>query len=240
MNKSSKLNHIFRFSFFIFDQLIRLLIDRFRVRSFSWNNMTKKKFKFIFVVKTSTSNNVEISIAIENQRTEKNVMTKNQKFERVIEKTTREHIKKSSLNDVNNSTIKKNSFRICRIINFVNYQVQNFNFHFTRFTFVIFTFDEIFSMYEQLFHAQFSRIFAQFTLSKVIDKVNRSELNEVEWIYESSFFNENFSKKTITLFKQLNQRLQFNSHTRQIYFHTRHFTYASWSLKTITIFSFQF
>ena len=142
--------------------------------------MIKKKFKFIFVVKTSTSNNVEISIVIENQKIEKNAMTKNQKFERVIEKTTRKHIKKSFFNDVNNNTIKKNFFRICRIINFVNYQIQNFNFHFTRFIFVIFTFDEIFLMYEQLFHAQFSRTFAQFTLSKVIDKINRSELNEVE------------------------------------------------------------
>ena len=142
--------------------------------------MIKKKFKFIFAVKTSTSSDAEISIATENQRTEKNAVTKNQEFERVIEKTTREHIKKSSLNDVSNSTIKKNSLRICRIINFVNYQTQNFNFHLTRFISVIFTLDEILSVYEQLFHAQFFRIFAQFTLSKVIDKVNRNELNEVE------------------------------------------------------------
>ena len=58
-------------------------------------------------MKTSTLNNVEISIVIKNQKTEKNAMTKNQKFERVIEKTTRKHIKKSFFNDVNNNTIKK-------------------------------------------------------------------------------------------------------------------------------------
>ena len=55
--------------------------------------MIKKKLKFIFDVKTSTLNNAEISIIIENQKIEKNAITKNQKFEKIIEKTTRNHIK---------------------------------------------------------------------------------------------------------------------------------------------------
>ena len=148
--------------------------------------MIKKKYKFVFDVKTvkivkiTTFNDVLID---ENKEIEKNSMIENDEFERVDDEMISEHIKKIFFSNVSNNTNKKNSLRICRIVNFVDYQAQNITFHQQRSAFFIHTFDEVFQTYEQLFHVQFSRIFAQFTLFEVIDKINRNELkllNEIE------------------------------------------------------------
>ena len=59
----------------------------------------------------------------ENEKAEKNSMTRNNEFKRVDDETTSKHIKKIFFNSVNNSTNKKNFLRICRIVNFINYQI---------------------------------------------------------------------------------------------------------------------
>ena len=142
--------------------------------------MTKRKYKFVFdvkIVKTSAFSDVLID---ENRKTERNSMIENNEFERVDDEATSKHIKKAFFSSVSNSTSRKIFLRICRVVNFVDYQTQNITFHQQRLISFINTFDEILQTYEQLPHAQFFYIFAQFTLSKVINKVNRSELNEIE------------------------------------------------------------
>ena len=164
--------------------------------------MIKRKYKFVPDVKTvktvkiTAFNDVLID---ENKKIERNSMIENDEFERVDDETTSEHIEKISVN-VSNITNKRNSLRVCRVVNSIDYQVQNITFHQQRSASFIHTLDEILQTYEQLSHAQFFRIFAQFTLSKIIDKVNRNELNEIEWKYESSFSNEDFSKLKDSIF----------------------------------------
>ena len=140
--------------------------------------MIKRKYKFVLDVKTVKITAFNDVLIDENRKTERNSMIENDEFERVDDETISKHIKKISVS-VSNITNKKNFLRICRVINSVDYQAQNIAFH-QRSAFFIHTLDEILQTYEQLPHAQFSRIFVQFTLSKVIDKVNRSELNEIE------------------------------------------------------------
>ena len=89
-------------------------------------------------------------------------------------------IKKSIVFNVNNNINKKNFIRNCRIVNFVDYYVKVFFFYISRFYTHINIFNQIFIIYEQLFYAQFLFIFAQITLSKIIDKINQSELNEIK------------------------------------------------------------
>ena len=91
-------------------------------------------------VKISSINDVLID---ENKKAERNSMIRNDEFERVDDETTSKHIKKTFFSSVNNSTNKKNSLRICRIANSVNYQAQNITFHQQRLTSFINTFDEI-------------------------------------------------------------------------------------------------
>ena len=131
-------------------------------------------------METTISNNVNITTALENQEVERNMMMKNQKFEQIDNKIIQKHIKKSFFSNVNNNTRRKNSLRICKIVNSVNYKTQNFIFHQTRFVFFILTFGEILEIYKQLLYVQFFSTFAQFTLSKIIDKINRNKLNEIE------------------------------------------------------------
>ena len=71
-------------------------------------------------------------------------MTENDEFERIDDEMISKHIKKTFFNNVNNNTNKRNFLRICRIVNFVDYQVQNITFHQQRFAFFIHTLDEIF------------------------------------------------------------------------------------------------
>ena len=142
--------------------------------------MIKRKYKFVLdvkIVKITTFSDVLID---ENKKTERNSMIENDEFERVDDEMISEHIKKIFFSNVSNSTSRKNSLRVCRVVNSVDYQAQNITFHQQRFVFFIHILDEILQTYEQLFHAQFFRIFAQFTLSEVINRINRSELNEIE------------------------------------------------------------
>ena len=86
--------------------------------------------------------------------------------------------KKTFFNSINNNiTNKKNSFRICRFI--IDIQI-NFNFHFTRSIFNINIFENIFYIYQQLFHVRFFDIFVQFALIEIIKKFDRNELNELK------------------------------------------------------------
>ena len=116
------------------------------------------------------------------------------KIEQTGGEAIQKHIEKSSLSSVSNSTSRRNSLRTCRIANPVDYKAQNFTFHQTRPAPSIPTLGEILEAYEQLPHAQFPSTFAQFTLPEAIDRANRSELNEVEWKYESPPPSEDFSE----------------------------------------------
>ena len=100
-------------------------------------------------MKISLINDVLIN---KNKKTEKNSITKNNEFERINDEATLKHIKKAFFNNVNNNTNKKNSLRICRIVNFVDYQIQNVTFYQQRFISFINILNEIFQTYEQLFH----------------------------------------------------------------------------------------
>ena len=71
----------------------------------------------------------------------------------------------------------KKNFRIYRFI--IDTQV-NFNFYFTRSTFNINIFENIFYIYQQLFHVRFFNIFVQFALIEIIKKFERNELNELK------------------------------------------------------------
>ena len=79
---------------------------------------------------------------------ENNSITKNKKFEQIDGEAIQKHIESSFFSSVNNSTSWKNSLRICRIVNFVDYEIQNFVFYQTRYIsqnhIFIFTFGEIF------------------------------------------------------------------------------------------------
>ena len=156
--------------------------------------MARKKFKSISAVETPASSDAGTPAATENQGAGGNAVAGNQESERVTEEATREHIEEPSPSGVSNSTARRNPLRTCRITNPVDYQAQNSNFHLTRPTPVISTLGEILSVYEQLPHAQFPRTFAQFTLPEAIDRANRSELNEAEWVYESPPPSEDFSE----------------------------------------------
>ena len=104
--------------------------------------MIKRKYKFVFdvkIVKITTFSDVLID---ENKEIEKNSMIENDEFERVDDEMISEHIKKIFFSSVSNSTNKKNSLRICRIINSIDYQAQNIAFH-QRSALFIHTFDEI-------------------------------------------------------------------------------------------------
>ena len=81
--------------------------------------MIKKKYKFN--VKTSEFS-VSNAIALKNEKVEKNAMMKNQKFEQIEQTKIIQNKKKTFFNNVinNNNTCKKNSFRICRFIHFVD------------------------------------------------------------------------------------------------------------------------
>ena len=141
--------------------------------------MIKRKYKSVFDVKTVKITAFNDVLIDENKKIEKNSMIENDEFERVDDEMISEHIEKIFVN-VSNNTSRRNSLRVCRVVNSVDYQAQNITFHQQRFVFFIHTFDEILQTYEQLLHAQFFRIFVQFTLSEIIDKVNRNELNEIE------------------------------------------------------------
>ena len=166
----------------------------------SWSNMTRRKYKSALDVKNSTFSNDETSVALVNKEAERNAVTRNDEFEQIGGEAPQKHIEGPFFSSVSNSTSRRNSLHICRVVNSVDYKAQNFTFHQTRSVFHINTLGEILQAYEQLSHAQFSRIFAQFTLSEVIDRVNRSELNEAEWTYESSSSSEDFSKSKDSIF----------------------------------------
>ena len=131
-------------------------------------------------MKTSKSN-VSSSIALKSEKTKKNAITKNQKFkqiEQIKQTTIVQNKKKTFFSSVNNNiTSKKNFFRICRFIYSIDTQI-NFTFHFIRSIFNINTFEDIFYIYQQLFHVRFFNIFAQFALIEIIEKFERNELNE--------------------------------------------------------------
>ena len=71
------------------------------------------------IVKILSTSDVLID---ENEKIEKNSMIKNDEFERVDDETTSKHIKKIFFSNISNNTNKKNFLRICRIVNFVDYQ----------------------------------------------------------------------------------------------------------------------
>ena len=108
---------------------------------------------------------------------------------------------------------KKNSFRICRFI--IDTQI-NFNFYFTRLIFNINIFENIFHIYQQLFHVRFFDIFVQFALIEIIEKFDRNKLNKLKWQYQSFFFqNEVSSKKNfIFIFNNLNSCQLFDLQIR--------------------------
>ena len=62
------------------------------------------------IVKISLINDVLIN---ENKKIKKNLITKNNKFERVNDIATSKYIKKVFFNNVSNNTNKKNFLRIC-------------------------------------------------------------------------------------------------------------------------------
>ena len=74
-------------------------------------------------MKTSKFDDVETQAAFENRITENNSITKNKKFEQIDDEVIKKHIKNFFFNSVANSTHRKNSLRICRIANFVDYKV---------------------------------------------------------------------------------------------------------------------
>ena len=80
-------------------------------------------------MKISTFNNVKTSIVFENKKTKKNAITKNKKFKQIDDKTIQKHIKIFFFNNVNNNTNQKNSLRICKIVNSIDYKIQNFTFY---------------------------------------------------------------------------------------------------------------
>ena len=80
-------------------------------------------------MKTSKFNDVEIRAAFKNTVIENNSITKNKKFKQTDDEAIQKHIKSSFFNNVNNSTHQKNPLRICRIVNSVDYEVQNFAFY---------------------------------------------------------------------------------------------------------------
>ena len=97
--------------------------------------MIKKKYKFVSDVKTSKFDDIETRIVSENKITENNSITKNKKFEQIDGEVIQKYIKKIFFSSVSNNTHQKNSLRICRIVNSVDYEVQNFVFHQTRYIF---------------------------------------------------------------------------------------------------------
>ena len=133
-------------------------------------------------MKTSKFNDVETRIVFKNKMIENNSITKNKKFEQIDDEVIQKHIKNSSFSSVSNSTNRKNSLRICRIANSVDYEVQNFAFHQARYTshISIFTLDEILQAYKQLLQIQFLKTFVQIILSKIVEKVNQSKLNKIK------------------------------------------------------------
>ena len=166
----------------------------FRVYFIS-RNMIRKKYKFVNDVKISEFNAANASIVLKNEKTEKNAMTKNQKFEQIEQTTIVQNKEKAFFNSVsNNITSRKNFIRICRFIHSIDIQV-NFTFHFTRSTFNINILENIFHIYQQLLHARFFNIFAQFALVEVIEKFDCSELNELKWQYQSFLFQNEVSSK---------------------------------------------
>ena len=85
--------------------------------------MIKKKYKFVIDMKTTIFNNVNTTIVSKNQKIERNTITKNQKFEQIDNEIIQKYIKKFFFNNVNNNTRRKNSLRICKIVNFVDYKI---------------------------------------------------------------------------------------------------------------------
>ena len=116
-----------------------------------------KKYKFD--VKILKSNVANVSIFF-NEKVERNAMTKNQKFEQIEQIAIVQNKKKTFFNNVinNNNTCKRNSFRICR---FNSIDQINFIFFFTNsvFNISINIFENIFQIYQQLFHVRFFNIF---------------------------------------------------------------------------------
>ena len=133
-------------------------------------------------MKTLKFDNVEIRTVFENKKVEKNSITENEKFEQIGDETIQKHIKNSFFSSVSNSIRRKNFLRICRIVNLVDYKVQNFAFYQTRYIFhtSIFIFGEIFQAYKQLLQIQFLKIFVQVILLEIVEKANQNELNKIE------------------------------------------------------------
>ena len=156
--------------------------------------MIRRKYKSVIDVKTTIFSNASTTAASENQETERNAMAGNQESEQIDGEVIQEHIEKSFFSSVSNSTRRRNPLHICRIANPVDYEAQNFIFHQTRSASSIFTLGQILGVYEQLPHVQFPSTFVQFTLPEVIDRANRSELNEIEWKYKSFSPSEDFSE----------------------------------------------
>ena len=123
-------------------------------------------------MKISKFDNVETRTVSKNRVIEDSSITKNEKFEQIGDEVIQKHIKSFSFSNVSNNTNRKNLLRICRIVNSVDYKVQNF-IHLTRsFQVSFLTLNEIFETYKQLPHAQFLKIFVQIILSEIIEKVN--------------------------------------------------------------------
>lgn len=158
--------------------------------------MARKKYKSAAVEERPASNDAETSTASNNKEAGKIAVAGNDESEQTNGEVVQQHIEEVSSSSVSNSTSthRRNPLRICRIINPVNYQAQNSNFHLSRPTPHISTFGEILEAYRQLPHAQFPSTFAQFTLPEAIERANQSELNEVEWNYESPLPSEDFSE----------------------------------------------
>ena len=74
-------------------------------------------------MKTSKFNDVETRAAFKNKVTKNNSMTKNKKSKQTGDETIQKHIKSSFFSNVNNNTYRKNFLRICRIVNFVDYEI---------------------------------------------------------------------------------------------------------------------
>ena len=139
--------------------------------------MIKRKYKFVSDVKISEFNAANASTVLKNEKVERNAVTKNREFEQIEQMTITQNKKKTFFDSVDNNTSKNFFFRICRLT--IDTQI-NFNFHLTRSTFNINIFENIFHIYQQLFHARFFNIFAQFALTEVIEKSERNELNELK------------------------------------------------------------
>ena len=156
--------------------------------------MARRKYKSVPDVETVEISSTSDVLADENEEAGRNSVAGNDESERAGGEATSEHIEKASSSSVSNSTSRRNPLRTCRVANPVDYQAQDITFHQQRPTPSINTLGEILQTYEQLPHAQFPRTFAQFTLPEAIDRANRSELNEVEWKYESPPPSEDFSE----------------------------------------------